>query len=159
MSLAVGAMTNTITVTTAPPLVNITSETLGCTISPDEVNNLPLVNRNAYTQLTLTPGIQSNSASSQSNPNGTPNFVIGVPSTQVIVNGGVDGEVPMVSFYKRAVITDERGRRARYFAVYPASLKKGLVETRGSDSVPMVRDMRSKQVALRKRSFRATGRR
>jgi hypothetical protein len=57
------------------------------------------VNRNAYTELTLTPGIQSNSASSQLNPNGTPNFVIGVPSTQIIVNDGVDGDVPMVSFY------------------------------------------------------------
>ena len=99
VTLAVGDVTETVTVTTAPPLVNVSSETLGRTISPDEINNLPLVNRNAYTELTLTPGIQSNSASSQSNPNGTPNFVIGVPSTQVIVNGGVDGGVPMVSFY------------------------------------------------------------
>lgn len=98
-SLTVGAVDETITVTTAPPLVNVSSETLGRTISPDEINNLPLVNRNAYTELSLTPGVQSNSASSQSNPNGTPNFVIGVPSTQVIVNGGIDGGVPMVSFY------------------------------------------------------------
>ena len=97
--LTVGSASETVTVTTAPPLVNTTSETLGRTISPDEINNLPLVNRNAYTELTLTPGVQSNSASSQSNPNGTPNFVIGVPSTQVIVNGGIDGGVPMVSFY------------------------------------------------------------
>lgn len=99
VALAVGAVTETVTVTTAPPLVNATTETLGRTISPEEINNLPLVNRNAYTELSLTPGVQSNSASSQSNPNGTPNFVIGVPSTQVIVNGGIDGGVPMVSFY------------------------------------------------------------
>ena len=97
--LTVGASDETVTVTTAPPLVNTTTETLGRTISPEEINNLPLVNRNAYTELSLTPGVQSNSASSQSNPNGTPNFVIGVPSTQVIVNGGIDGGVPMVSFY------------------------------------------------------------
>lgn len=31
--------------------------------------------------------------------NGTPNYQIGVPSTQVVVNGGIDGGVPMVSFY------------------------------------------------------------
>jgi len=99
VALGIGATTETVTVTTAPPLVNVTSETLGRTISPEEINNLPLVNRNAYTELSLTPGVQSNSASSQTNPNGTPNFVIGVPSTQVIVNGGVDGGVPMVSFY------------------------------------------------------------
>jgi hypothetical protein len=99
VAMALGAVTETITVSTAPPLINTNSETLGRTISPEEINNLPLVNRNAYTELSLTPGIQSNSASSQSNPNGTPNFVLGVPSTQVIVNGGVDGGVPMVSFY------------------------------------------------------------
>ncbi len=99
VALGVGTTSETIIVTTAPPLVNTTSETLGRTISPDEINNLPLVNRNAYTELSLTPGVQSNSASSQSNPSGTPNFVLGVPSTQVIVNGGVDGGVPMVSFY------------------------------------------------------------
>jgi len=99
VALAIGAVTETITVTTAPPLVNVTSETLGRTISPEEINNLPLVNRNAYTELSLTAGVQSNSASAQTNPNGTPNFVIGVPSTQVIVNGGVDGGVPMVSYY------------------------------------------------------------
>jgi hypothetical protein len=99
VTLGIGSTTETITVTTAPPLVNTTSETLGRTISPEEINNLPLVNRNAYTELSLTPGVQSNSASSQSNPNGTPNFVLGVPSTQVIINGGVDGGVPMVSFY------------------------------------------------------------
>jgi len=99
VALAIGAVTDTVTVTTAPPLVNVTSETLGRTISPEEINNLPLVNRNAYTELSLTAGVQSNSASAQTNPNGTPNFVIGVPSTQVIVNGGVDGGVPMVSYY------------------------------------------------------------
>jgi hypothetical protein len=99
VALAIGAVTETVTVTTAPPLVNVTSETLGRTISPEEINNLPLVNRNAYNELTLTPGVAYSSASSQLNPNGTPNFVVGVPSTQVIVNGGVDGGVPMVSFY------------------------------------------------------------
>ncbi|QMV17643.1 TonB-dependent receptor [Granulicella sp. 5B5] len=99
VALAIGTVDQTVTVTTAPPLVNTTSETLGRTISPAEINNLPLVNRNAYTELSLTPGIQSNSASSQTNSSGSPNFVLGVPSTQVIVNGGVDGGVPMVSFY------------------------------------------------------------
>ncbi len=99
VALAIGTVDETVMVTTAPPLVNTTSETLGRTISPAEINNLPLVNRNAYTELSLTPGVQSNSASSQTNPSGSPNFVLGVPSTQVIVNGGVDGGVPMVSFY------------------------------------------------------------
>jgi hypothetical protein len=99
VSLSNGEVTDTVTVTTAPPLVNTTSESVGRTISPEEINNLPLVNRNAYTEISLTAGVQSNSTSTATNPNGTANFAIGVPSTQVIINGGVDGGVPMVSFY------------------------------------------------------------
>jgi hypothetical protein len=104
VTLDVGAASQTVTVTTAPVLVDTTSAVLGRTVQPAEIIGLPLVNRNAYAELSLTPGVQSNSASgatnaSNSNPNGTPNYQIGVPSTQVIVNGGIDGGVPMVSFF------------------------------------------------------------
>jgi Carboxypeptidase regulatory-like domain len=99
VTLDVGAATETVTVTTAPPLINTTSETLGRTVTPEEINTLPLVNRNAYQEISLTPGVQTNSSSMQSNASGSPNFVVGVPSTQVIINGGIDGGVPMVSFY------------------------------------------------------------
>jgi hypothetical protein len=104
VTLAVGASSQTVTVTTAPVLVDTTSAVLGRTVQPAEIIGLPLVNRNAYAELSLTPGVQSNSASgatnaSNSNPSGTPNYQIGVPSTQVIVNGGIDGGVPMVSFF------------------------------------------------------------
>jgi hypothetical protein len=104
VTLDVGAASQTVTVTTAPALVDTASAVLGRTVQPAEIIGLPLVNRNAYAELSLTPGVQSNSASgatnaSNSNPSGTPNYQIGVPSTQVIVNGGIDGGVPMVSFF------------------------------------------------------------
>lgn len=99
VTLAAGAETQTIEVTDAPPLVQTTSAELGRTVSPNEINSLPLVNRNAYAELSLTPGVMANSASAQSNANGTPNFQIGVPSTQVQVNGGIDAGVPTVSYY------------------------------------------------------------
>src|SRR3984885_7749557 len=99
ITLAVGASSQTVTVTTAPILVDTTSAVLGRTVQPAEIIGLPLVNRNAYAELSLTPGVQSNSASGNSNPSGTPNYQIGVPSTQVVVNGGIDGGVPMVSFF------------------------------------------------------------
>jgi len=99
VTLAIGVQSQTVTVTEAPPLIQTTTAELGRTISPAEIINLPLVNRNAYAQLSLTPGVMSNSASPSSNPNGTPNFIIGVPSTQVQVNGSIDGGVPMVSYY------------------------------------------------------------
>jgi hypothetical protein len=96
VTLAVGAENQTIEVTTAPPLINTATSEVGRTISPQEMNNFPLTTRNAYAALSAVPGVQSNS---QSNSQNTPNFVIGVPSTQVIINGGLDGGVPMVSFY------------------------------------------------------------
>lgn len=99
VTLAVGVQTQTVTVTSAPPLVNTTNAELGRTVEPAEIISLPLVNRNAYAEVSLTPGVQTNSASPSSNPNGTPNFQIGVPSTQVVVNGGIDAGVPMVSYY------------------------------------------------------------
>ena len=99
VTLTAGAETQTIQVTEAPPLVQTTSAVVGRTVSPNEIISLPLVNRNAYAELSLTPGVLNNSASALSNPNGTPNFEIGVPSTQVQVNGGIDAGVPTVSYY------------------------------------------------------------
>lgn len=98
-TLSVGAQSQTVTVTEAPAIINTNSSELGRTIEPSEIIGLPLVNRNAYAQLSLTPGVQSNSASPSSNPNGTPNFVIGLPSTAVQINGSIDGGNPEVSFY------------------------------------------------------------
>ena len=97
--LSVGGASQTITVTEAPPLVETDTAELGRTVAPVEIIGLPLVNRNAYAELSLTPGVQSNSASSQSNPSGTPNFQVGLPSTQVVVNGGIDGGTPLVAYY------------------------------------------------------------
>ncbi|HEX4312013.1 MAG TPA: TonB-dependent receptor [Acidobacteriaceae bacterium] len=99
VSLEVGAQTQTVTITEAPPLVNTTTAELGRTIQPAEIIGLPLVNRNAYAQLSLTPGVMANSASPSSNPNGTPNFVIGLPSADVQINGSIDGGNPEVAFY------------------------------------------------------------
>jgi hypothetical protein len=99
VTLAVGTLSQTVTVVEAPPLVETSTAALGRTVTPAEIIGLPLVNRNAYAELSLTPGVQLNSASPQTNPSGTPNFVIGVPSTQAVVNGGIDGGTPMVSYY------------------------------------------------------------
>ena len=99
IALAVGAASETVTVTDAPPLINTSTAELGRIVQGEEIVGLPLVNRNAYTQLSLTPGVMSNSASTASNPNGTPNFIIGLPSTAVQINGSIDGGNPEVAFY------------------------------------------------------------
>ena len=99
ISLSIGATSETVTVTEAPPAVNTTTAELGRTIEQDEIVGLPLVNRNVYTELSLTPGVMANSASSTSNPSGSPNFVVGLPSTQVQVNGSLDSGNGNVAFY------------------------------------------------------------
>jgi hypothetical protein len=97
--LAVGAASQTVTVTEAPPVVNTSDATLGRTIEPAEVIGLPLVNRNVYTELSLTPGIMANSSSTTQNPSGTPNFTVGLASEDIQVNGSLDSGNGTVAFY------------------------------------------------------------
>jgi hypothetical protein len=95
--LTLGTQVQTVNVTGAPPVVNTSTSEVGRTIEPTEIVGLPLVNRNANTEISLTPGVQSNSAS-PTNSN-SPNFVSGLPSTDVVVNGSIDAGVPSVSYY------------------------------------------------------------
>ncbi len=55
VALEVGEQTQTVTVTEAPPLVETSTAELGRTIQAAEIVGLPLVNRNAYAELSLTP--------------------------------------------------------------------------------------------------------
>ncbi len=57
--LAVGAITETVTVSEAPPVVNTTTANEGNTVTGEQVNTLPLTNR-VFTQLvTLEPGVSA----------------------------------------------------------------------------------------------------
>src|SRR5258708_25200858 len=47
VTLEVGAATETVTVTDAPPLINPTTQTIGRPLTPEEIKPLPLVHRNA----------------------------------------------------------------------------------------------------------------
>ena len=99
IKLTVGAQTQTVTVTEAPPLVNTSDAVLGRTIEPDEIVGLPLVNRNVYSELSLTPGVMANNMSATANPSGSPGFTTGLPTTDVQINGSIDGGNPEVAFY------------------------------------------------------------
>src|SRR5580704_15788833 len=55
-TLQLGNINQTVTVSESVPLVDTTSPEIGRTIENQEVVNLPLVNRNAYELLELTPG-------------------------------------------------------------------------------------------------------
>ncbi len=99
ITLSVGAATETVTVTSAPPSVNTSDAVLGRTVEGSEILGLPLVNRNAYSEISLTPGVMANNNSPTSNPTGSPNFTVGLPSADVQINGSIDGGNPEVAFY------------------------------------------------------------
>ena len=99
LTLSVGASTETVEVTAAPPLVNTSDAILGRTVEGSEIIGLPLVNRNAYSEISLTPGVMANNNSPTSNPSGSPNFTVGLPSANVQINGSIDGGNPEVAFY------------------------------------------------------------
>jgi hypothetical protein len=97
--LSVGAISDTVTVETAPPQINTSTQELGRTVETEEIVGLPLVNRNVYTELSLTPGVTANNQSAEKNPSGLPQFATGLPTTAVQVNGSTDGGSPAVAFY------------------------------------------------------------
>ncbi|HLJ85393.1 MAG TPA: carboxypeptidase regulatory-like domain-containing protein [Candidatus Angelobacter sp.] len=57
VTLHVGATSTRITVTAAPPPVNTTQARVSSLISPRQVEDLPLVGRNVYDLVVLTPGV------------------------------------------------------------------------------------------------------
>ncbi|HEX4154442.1 MAG TPA: carboxypeptidase regulatory-like domain-containing protein [Acidobacteriaceae bacterium] len=88
-TLQPGEQTAVVEVTAEVPLVNLGNSTLGATIDNREVDNLPIVDRNAYTLLGMAPGVQQTS-----NENS-----IGLPMEHVIINGSSDNMVGQVTYY------------------------------------------------------------
>ena len=89
LKLDIGTATESVSVTADVPLVNLGSATLGRTVSNVEIDNLPLVNRNVYQLLSLTPGVQSNSTQNS----------LGFQEQHVYINGSTDDFVGQVSYY------------------------------------------------------------
>ncbi len=99
IKLVVGAQSQTVTVTEAPPVINTSDAVLGKTIEPEEIIGLPLVNRNVYTELSLVPGVMANNQSPTTNPAGSANMTVGIASTDVQINGSLDSGNGNVAFY------------------------------------------------------------
>ena len=59
-SLSVGGVAETVNVEGASPDVNTTTSEISKTIDAAAIQSLPIVDRNVYSLLDLTPGVQSN---------------------------------------------------------------------------------------------------
>jgi hypothetical protein len=144
--LDVGSVSESVEVTGDAPQVNTINATLGRTVNNEEVVNLPLVNRNLYTLLTLTPGVDTSSAGSVGNPeqqttvNGTPNangavsyFLDGGPNASPIRNTGAQLPNPDAVAEFR-VITNAFGAEFGRFAggVIDIVTKSGTNQFHGS---------------------------
>ncbi|HEV2578475.1 MAG TPA: carboxypeptidase regulatory-like domain-containing protein [Acidobacteriaceae bacterium] len=98
LQLPVGGESTTVEVTAEVPLLNTGNSTLGRTVSNVEIDNLPLVDRNVYTLLDLTPGVQNNNNSGIGGNGGVIN-PLGYPEQHVKINGSSDSGVGQVSYY------------------------------------------------------------
>ena len=99
VSLEIGALAEMVTVTAAAPLVNTSSAAIGRTIEAAAISSLPLVDRNVYTLLDLTPGVQSNNNGVAAASTGTSSLVLGYPEQRTLINGGADGGTGSVNYY------------------------------------------------------------
>jgi carboxypeptidase family protein len=89
VKLEIGNVTQTVTVTSEVPLVNTSNAEIGRTVENTEIVNLPLVNRNVYSLLDITPGVERNDNS----------IVLGYPEQRTLINGGTDGGAGSVNYY------------------------------------------------------------
>src|SRR5580704_10982343 len=98
LALSAGGESTTVEVTAEVPLLNTGNSTLGRTVSNVEIDNLPLVDRNVYTLLDLTPGVQNNNNAGTGANGGVIN-PLGYPEQHVKINGSTDSGVGQVSYY------------------------------------------------------------
>ena len=98
LQLSAGGESTTVEVTAEVPLLNTGNSTLGRTVTNVEIDNLPLVDRNVYTLLDLTPGVQNNNNAGSGGNGGVIN-PLGYPEQHVKINGSSDSGVGQVSYY------------------------------------------------------------
>jgi hypothetical protein len=83
-----GAIAEVVSVVADAPLVEATSTSLSRTVSQNEVLNLPLVNRDLYSLLSITGGVTSNDGSNS----------LGGPEQLTTINGSQRAQIGTVSF-------------------------------------------------------------
>jgi hypothetical protein len=98
-SLALGGVAETVNVDAEAPAINTSTSDVSRTIDAAAIQSLPLVDRNVYTLLDLTPGVQSNNNGVASASASTSGLVLGFPEQRTLINGGADGGTGSVNYY------------------------------------------------------------
>ncbi len=129
MSLEVGSVSEQVTITSAPPEVNTTSAELGRTIQSQEIENLPLVERNVYTLLDLTPGVQSNNTGVATASANNSNLSLGFPEQRTLINGGTDSGTGSVNYFLDGGTSMTNLRNTGNVAPNPDAIQEFRIQT------------------------------
>ena len=87
-TIELGALNEVVSIVADAPLVETTSATLSRTVGQNEVLNLPLVNRDLYSLLSLTGGVTNNDSSNS----------LGGPEQLTTINGSSKAQMGSVNF-------------------------------------------------------------
>jgi hypothetical protein len=117
--LEVGEAASAVEVAAAAPLVNTTDATIGSTVNTEQVTTLPLVNRNVYTLLSLTPGVQ----------NTTNAIALGFPAQRTFINGGTDATMGSVNYYLDGGVNMSSLRNTGNIVPNPDAVEEFRVDT------------------------------
>ncbi len=131
ISLEVGAVSEEVTVTSAPPEINTSTAELGRTVESTEIANLPLVERNVYALLDLTPGVQSNNNGVATASATTSNLSLGFPEQRTLINGGTDGGTGSVNYYLDGGTNMTNLRNTGNILPSPDAIQEFRVQTNG----------------------------
>jgi Carboxypeptidase regulatory-like domain len=117
--LQLGDATATVTVEAAVAPVNTTDASVGQTVVAEQITELPMVNRNAYSLLNLVPGVQSTGNA----------IALGFPAQRTFVNGGADATMGSVNYYLDGGSNVSSLRNTGNIAPNPDALEEFRVDT------------------------------
>lgn len=129
VALEVGSVNEQVTVTTDAPEINTSSAELGRTVQSREIENLPLVERNVYSLLDLTPGVQSNNNGVATASASTSNLSLGFPEQRTLINGGTDGGTGSVNYYLDGGVNMTNLRNTGNILPNPDAIQEFRVQT------------------------------
>ena len=128
-AMSVGGVAETVNVEAAAPDVNTATSDISKTIDAAAIQTLPLVDRNVYTLLDLTPGVQSNNNGIASASSGTSTLVLGFPEQRTLINGGADGGTGSVNYYLDGGINMTAIRNTGNILPNPDAIQEFKVQT------------------------------
>jgi len=130
VALSVGQLSETVMISdTSSQEVNTATSEVSRTIQSNEINSLPLVERNVYTLLDLTPGVQSNNNGVASASTGTSTFILGYPEQRTLINGGTDGGTGSVNYYLDGGINMTNLRNTGNILPNPDAIQEFKIQT------------------------------